>query len=535
MPDVSSADASRQTLIQRTALTISFALAACVLVGVETASAVDVCRVTESDLDLNGDGYDDTVVGDPYATVNGRAGAGAVVILYGDADRRIGEGKRALLTQATAGIPGIPEAGDHFGWSVAVDDISGDGCADIVVGSPGEDVGSVADAGVVHIVSFVPDGNGGLGKAGGEVLEDDFGAAVSAEDHFGYAVAAANRRGSGQAVVAIGAPGRDVGGAADAGVVYSISYDGEGSSRHRWQQGTVLPGVPEPGDRFGGSVLVGPVTVTDGADTAVSPVTVLAGAPGDTVQLEGSPTLVDNSGSVTVWDDVSGYEQLITQETTGVPGVAEVGDQFGHSLALAFRELLDNQPQALVVGAPGEDVGPLADAGAVTLVSEDEGVAGLKGRLALTQNTAGFDGAAEPGDRFGHSVGLRPEDLSTAGLVIGVPYEDVGAVTNAGMVQTATLFPFSAEVQPVRSYTENSAGTPGTVAAGNRFGLAVAGSRGVGESIFAIASPYQKAGSVFVVDRENVTRSWVPGTRGIPVPAGSGRFGWALTGLESLS
>ena len=59
-----------------------------------------------------------------------------------------------LITQSTSGVPGSSEAGDHFGWSLAVDDLTNDGRADILVGSPGENVGSRADAGAVPVVSF---------------------------------------------------------------------------------------------------------------------------------------------------------------------------------------------------------------------------------------------------------------------------------------------------------------------------------------------------------------------------------------------
>ena len=51
-----------------------------------------VACTTRSASDFNGDGYDDAAVGDPYATVNGRAEAGAVTVLLGGADGRIGAG-----------------------------------------------------------------------------------------------------------------------------------------------------------------------------------------------------------------------------------------------------------------------------------------------------------------------------------------------------------------------------------------------------------------------------------------------------------
>jgi hypothetical protein len=159
-------------------------------------------------------------------------------------------------------------------------------------------------------------------------------------------------------------------------------------------------------------------------------------------------------------------------------------------------------------------------------------VDGLHARAALSQQTIGVDGVAEPGDRFGAAVAMRPGlDHGDVALVIGVPNEDVGSVADAGLVQVVTVRP--SEITPTRSYTENVAGTPGTVAKGNRFGATVTAMEGKSETLYAISSPYQGPGSVFLTDQDGKHRSWVPGDGGIPIPDGAGRFGWAVTGLES--
>jgi hypothetical protein len=493
------------------------------------AAAVDICRATESDLDLNGDGYDDAVVGDPYATVAGKRGAGAVVVLYGDADRRIGEGRRALLTQAS--VPGSNvEAGDHFGWSVALDDATGDGCADLLVGSPGEDWRGHVDAGIVHLISSTPDGKGGPGTARADLLDQaELGGSVEAGDRFGSAVALGDSGGgSDDATGAVGAPGEDLGSASDAGAVNTFGYEGRAVRGVTQRvQGVGLPGVPETGDRLGSAVLVAPLWVTDGVGVGVEP-SVVAGAPGDAVP-RADGTLADGAGSVTTWDLVTGFEQTVTQETAGVPGAAEVGDGFGASLAFSESATTGTAVRHLAVGAPGEDVGAVRDAGSVTLL-DDVPATGLGGGVALTQSTADFAGSVETGDRFGHSVALRPRNAALT-LVIGTPFEDLGSVSDAGMVQTAEVFGTAATVQAAASYTESSPGTPGTVARGNRFGLTLAAMEGVAESVVAVASPVQGAGSVFLVSSDGDTRAWVPGRGG--VPASSGRFGWALGGLQT--
>jgi len=496
--------------------------------------AVDLCRATGSNLDLNGDGYDDAVVGDPYATVDGLAEAGAVVVLYGDGDRRIGEGRRSVLTQAS--VPGSNvEAGDRFGWSVAVDDGTADGCADILVGSPGEDWSGHRDAGLVHLISLTPDGLGGPGTPIALVADQgEVAGTVEAGDQFGYAVALSSYRGTDEVLGAIGAPGEDLRGRADAGVVNTFSHLTSPSLAEQREQGRLggswLPGTAEAGDRFGAAVVVAPLQVTSGGDTAVEP-SVLAGAPGDRVSNPGS-TAGARGGSVTTWDPVTSFQQVLTQDTPGTPGSAEDGDQFGHSLA--FSEVgVQGGVQEVAVGVPGEDVGSRRDAGAVTLFGDVTG-SRLQGRQTLTQNSPGFAGSAESGDRLGQAVALRPGPGSAALLVVGAPGEDLGRLVDAGLVQTAAVGDGAGVVRPVRSYTESSAGTPGRVSAGNRFGVSVAAMRGVAETVFTVSSPYQGTGSVFVVDEDGVTRTWVPGSRGIPAPPG-GRFGWSVSGLGSQS
>ena len=95
-------------------------------------------------------------MGDPYATVNGKAEAGAVTVLFGAANGRIGTGARQVITQADFGD--TPEAGDHFGFDVALAPVDvNDACADLLVGVPGEDLSAGADAGLVYLISDMPD------------------------------------------------------------------------------------------------------------------------------------------------------------------------------------------------------------------------------------------------------------------------------------------------------------------------------------------------------------------------------------------
>lgn len=89
--------------------------------------------------DVNGDGYDDVIVGAPYAgTTNG-----AAIVFFGASGTTMDMTPDGTIVGTTAD--------DHLGWSVAgAGDVNCDGYADVIVGVPGDDnVGT--DAGRANI------------------------------------------------------------------------------------------------------------------------------------------------------------------------------------------------------------------------------------------------------------------------------------------------------------------------------------------------------------------------------------------------
>ena len=132
--------------------------------------------------DFNGDGFSDTVVADPYATVGGHAQAGQVIVLYGDADGRIGEGAtRGTLSQNSVGVGNAAEANDRFGFALAVANIDCDEHTDLVVGTPYEDVSGQVDSGYAQIIWGSA---GGLGesKSSRNLTQSNFSIPVVAGD-----------------------------------------------------------------------------------------------------------------------------------------------------------------------------------------------------------------------------------------------------------------------------------------------------------------------------------------------------------------
>ncbi len=472
-------------------------------------------------LDLNGDGFTDAVVGDPDATVAGQPQAGRVVVLYGDGDDRIGEGARAVLTQADLGLP--VEAGDQFGSSVATTQIDMDSCADVVVGAPGEDLSGQADAGSIHVVF------GSKAGLNGDVADvtrsqANIAGAVEAGDRFGATVAAGSNLGQDTSVVAAGAPGEDFGAASSAGAVNLLQFSDSipVTPREISQNTAGVPGSAEDSDRFGAAVVLGFDVEREDHGWEL-----LVGAPGEAL---GSRT---SAGSLTVLPEAQGlppdtwHGASYTQDSPGVPGAAEAGDQFAASLGVATTNFISpSSIRRLAVGAPGEDVGGDNAAGLVNLFTASG--SGLVPKSGLTQDTAGVDGASEPGDHFGQSVAVTVGASNQ--FVVGAPNEDIGSAADAGMAQLFSFANLGADLP----LTQGSPGAAGTVQAGNRYGSPVVAIEGESERAFAIGNPDNGTGTVHV---QTLTatfdpRSWVPGQGG--VPAGAARFGWAVGGHDNL-
>jgi hypothetical protein len=85
--------------------------------------------------DVNGDGYQDVVVSTPNEDIGGVTNTGMVTVLYGSASGVDTATGTQAFAQSTAGVPGNDEKSDLFGADVKLDDVTGDGKADLLVGS----------------------------------------------------------------------------------------------------------------------------------------------------------------------------------------------------------------------------------------------------------------------------------------------------------------------------------------------------------------------------------------------------------------
>jgi hypothetical protein len=125
--------------------TASLAAADATIDGVDAMGAAGLSLAADGDLD--GDGYGDLVIGAPYATAN----KGTVYLLPGGPDAFVGAHS---LADAAVQISG-EMAGDTFGWTVTVGDVTGDGVLDLIVGAPLAD-STTPDAGLVSIYEGGP-------------------------------------------------------------------------------------------------------------------------------------------------------------------------------------------------------------------------------------------------------------------------------------------------------------------------------------------------------------------------------------------
>jgi hypothetical protein len=205
--------------------------------------------------DLDGDGLGDLAVAAPGSAGAGVA-AGAVGLFLAPRSGLV------ELAEADAWLDG-EAAGDGAGSALASGgDIDGDGYADLLVGSPGADLGGT-DAGTVHVVLGPPPSSASLGAAAARLYGEEPG------DAAGSAVASGDLNGDGRADVALGAPGRGNG---DEGAAYVVYGPTSGAISLLWA--SVISEGPVAGSGAGDAVAMGGDATSDGlAD-------LLVGAPG---------------------------------------------------------------------------------------------------------------------------------------------------------------------------------------------------------------------------------------------------------------
>ncbi|WRZ91575.1 FG-GAP and VCBS repeat-containing protein [Streptomyces sp. NBC_01007] len=87
--------------------------------------------------DVNGDGYADVAIGVMQESISGVSTTGAVTVLRGSSKGLTGTGA-VSWHQNTAGVPGVNERYDMFGWQVSLIDMNGDGRSELATSTDSE-------------------------------------------------------------------------------------------------------------------------------------------------------------------------------------------------------------------------------------------------------------------------------------------------------------------------------------------------------------------------------------------------------------
>jgi hypothetical protein len=429
-----------------------------------TASSTPAASVVAQAGDFNGDGHREMVIGSPNGTVGSLTAAGFVTAVYGGASGP-DVTNRQVVGQNSAGVPGGAESDDAFGGALASADFDRDGFADLAVGATGE--GVTAGETELGRLSIIYGGKDGLSARSAELTTG------TTQANIGGDVVVGDFNGNGR-------PDLITTGVDD---FWTFTDVGEGDVTG---QRTPLPADDPAQGLYWATPVAADFTGDGYADLAMLRADSIDGLPsGAAVELRlgsppglGSPrTLAGGAGWTGAAGDINGdgrgdlitngpevegpvagevYVRLgtasglgsatrIDQDTAGVPGTHEQGDSFGSALALG--DVNGDGRADAAIGAPGEAIGTMSNAGAVTVLYG--GVSGLTtgGARQIGQNTSGVPGSAEANDLFGAAVALTNlTGDGKADLAVGTPGEDgtegrVYLFAGAGTSQISTMAP----------------------------------------------------------------------------------------------
>jgi hypothetical protein len=335
--------------------------------------------------DVNGDGYDDVIIGAYRYSGGSLTDAGAAYIHHGSSS--------GVSSSASRTLTGVA-AGDTLGYSVSgAGDVNGDGYDDVIIGASNHVSGSLTSAGAAYIHYG---SSSGVSTSASRTLMGG-----AAYDYFGKVVSGAGDvNGDGYDDVIIGAPGYDSGSLTGVGVAYIHhgSSSGVSSSANR----TLTGGAAS--EFFGTSVSGAGDVNGDGYDD------VIIGAPyykSGSLNFAGAATIHHGSSS--------GVSSIPSRTLTG--GAAY--DYFGVSVSGAGDVNRDGYDD-VIIGASGYGSGSLSDAGAAYIHhGSSSGVSSSTSRILIGGAASDYCGWSVSGAGDVNSDGYDDVIIGAYGYNIG--------------------------------------------------------------------------------------------------------------------
>ncbi len=445
------------------------------------------------DHDLDADRYSDLVVGSPDSD----SGTGSVSVVMGGPSVSV----EPSIDEDTPGVQGIAETGDQFGATLTAGDFNGDGHTDLAVGIPNEDLGNTTDAGRINILYGSPSGLST--SADISIDEDTPGVQGIAEtgDQFGATLTAGDFNGDGHTDLAVGIPNEDLGNTTDAGrinILYGSPSGLSTSADISIDEDTPgVQGIAETGDQFGATLTAGDFNGDGHTDLAVGIPNEDLGNTTDAGRINilyGSPSGLSTSADISIDED-----------TPGVQGIAETGDQFGATLTAG--DFNGDGHTDLAVGIPNEDLGNTTDAGRINILYGSPSGLSTSADISIDEDTPGVQGIAETGDQFGAT--LTAGDFNGDGhtdLAVGIPNEDLGNTTDAGRINILYGSPSGLSTSADISIDEDTPGVQGIAETGDQFGatLTAGDFNGDGHTDLAVGIPNEDLGNTTDAGRINI-------------------------------